>query len=131
MIRRPPRSTRTDTLLPYTTLFRSNTLNRLAEHGLLRRIVADGRKTFFDPDPRHHSHLYFEDTGELRDLPDSWFSRAEISRRLGGIDADRLEVLVRVMLGTGGRVRRLEEARSRTGHGPQRRFQCVPYTRGD
>src|SRR3546814_17921297 len=24
MIRRPPRSTRTDTLLPYTTLFRSN-----------------------------------------------------------------------------------------------------------
>src|SRR3546814_7406461 len=26
MIRRPPRSTRTDTLLPYTTLFRSNAL---------------------------------------------------------------------------------------------------------
>src|SRR3546814_6357651 len=26
MIRRPPRSTRTDTLLPYTTLFRSSTL---------------------------------------------------------------------------------------------------------
>src|SRR3546814_16339997 len=25
MIRRPPRSTRTDTLIPYTTLFRSNT----------------------------------------------------------------------------------------------------------
>src|SRR3546814_20508507 len=25
MIRRPPRSTRTDTLFPYTTLFRSNT----------------------------------------------------------------------------------------------------------
>src|SRR3546814_7543608 len=29
MIRRPPRSTRTDTLFPYTTLFRS-----VAEHGL-------------------------------------------------------------------------------------------------
>src|SRR3546814_13349287 len=27
MIRRPPRSTRTDTLFPYTTLFRSRTLN--------------------------------------------------------------------------------------------------------
>src|SRR3546814_15580622 len=26
MIRRPPRSTRTDTLFPYTTLFRSNTI---------------------------------------------------------------------------------------------------------
>src|SRR3546814_4881550 len=28
MIRRPPRSTRTDTLFPYTTLFRSNRANR-------------------------------------------------------------------------------------------------------
>src|SRR3546814_18537693 len=28
MIRRPPRSTRTDTLFPYTTLFRSRTSNR-------------------------------------------------------------------------------------------------------
>src|SRR3546814_7204608 len=28
MIRRPPRSTRTDTLFPYTTLFRSVLLNR-------------------------------------------------------------------------------------------------------
>src|SRR3546814_10913308 len=27
MIRRPPRSTRTDTLFPYTTLFRSNNYN--------------------------------------------------------------------------------------------------------
>src|SRR3546814_4156854 len=30
MIRRPPRSTRTDTLFPYTTLFRSYGNNRLA-----------------------------------------------------------------------------------------------------
>src|SRR3546814_5603717 len=29
MIRRPPRSTRTDTLFPYTTLFRSHVLGRL------------------------------------------------------------------------------------------------------
>src|SRR3546814_7555040 len=28
MLRRPPRSTRTDTLVPYTTLFRSGTHNR-------------------------------------------------------------------------------------------------------
>src|SRR3546814_7803251 len=34
MIRRPPRSTRTDTLFPYTTLFRSLALDRAAEEGL-------------------------------------------------------------------------------------------------
>src|SRR3546814_13775319 len=31
MIRRPPRATRTDTLLPYTTLFRSNVLTSKEE----------------------------------------------------------------------------------------------------
>src|SRR3546814_2358969 len=45
MIRRPPRSTRTDTLFPYTTLFRSwlsastrlvSSYVSLAEHGLLK-----------------------------------------------------------------------------------------------
>src|SRR3546814_7864853 len=49
MIRRPPRSTRTDTLFPYTTLFRSRLarVQQLAEHldaghgGLHRRLQAD------------------------------------------------------------------------------------------
>src|SRR3546814_3283355 len=43
MIRRPPRSTRTDTLFPYTTLFRSPAANRDTHD--LRRIRGD-------PDPR-------------------------------------------------------------------------------
>src|SRR3546814_5471442 len=33
MIRRPPRSTRTDTLFPYTTLFRSDGMAHRTEHG--------------------------------------------------------------------------------------------------
>src|SRR3546814_8202492 len=33
MIRRPPRSTRTDTLFPYTTLFRSAETPRKPQHG--------------------------------------------------------------------------------------------------
>src|SRR3546814_5947462 len=40
MIRRPPRSTRTDTLFPYTTLFRSNWLQSNDIKLLLQR--ADG-----------------------------------------------------------------------------------------
>src|SRR3546814_10336584 len=46
MIRRPPRSTRTDTLFPYTTLFRSqvitHTLGPLGQH-LERMFLGDGR----------------------------------------------------------------------------------------
>src|SRR3546814_3005891 len=45
MIRRPPRSTRTDTLFPYTTLFRSQLMRCMASfgatHGMLR--VGDTR----------------------------------------------------------------------------------------
>src|SRR3546814_11434581 len=40
MIRRPPRSTRTDTLFPYTTLFRSEDLPDVALHVLYRNIEA-------------------------------------------------------------------------------------------
>src|SRR3546814_5486259 len=42
MIRRPPRSTRTDTLFPYTTLFRS----RQARQEGRPRAVLGGRGTF-------------------------------------------------------------------------------------
>src|SRR3546814_5228698 len=58
MIRRPPRSTRTDTLFPYTTLFRSRqakrrgmTASRYREHGTVLgddgvhapKVASDGR----------------------------------------------------------------------------------------
>src|SRR3546814_14618453 len=45
MIRRPPRSTRTDTLFPYTTLFRSHAAARLHRpRAVVRaRAAADGR----------------------------------------------------------------------------------------
>src|SRR3546814_13008394 len=37
MIRRPPRSTRTDTLFPYTTLFRSRTVQQPHQHQIAER----------------------------------------------------------------------------------------------
>src|SRR3546814_11357946 len=42
MIRRPPRSTRTDTLFPYTTLFRSSVLAVAEDVGLdVERLKSD------------------------------------------------------------------------------------------
>src|SRR3546814_1949185 len=40
MIRRPPRSTRTDTLFPYTTLFRSRWPERISSSRLSRSAIA-------------------------------------------------------------------------------------------
>src|SRR3546814_7721948 len=50
MLRRPPRSTRTDTLFPYTTLFRSQTVARLSYCGFL----AQSCKAAYRPQmPKH------------------------------------------------------------------------------
>src|SRR3546814_10596729 len=43
MIRRPPSCTRTDTIFPYTTLFRSGKLLKPVAHRLLARRAADCR----------------------------------------------------------------------------------------
>src|SRR3546814_4642035 len=48
MIRRPPRSTRTDTLFPYTTLFRSN---RASISKLLEAIREIPPRSKVQPDP--------------------------------------------------------------------------------
>src|SRR3546814_4996248 len=55
MIRRPPRSTRTDTLFPYTTLFRSALSDRSAARGPLGRSAGGihrGRRRLGDQRPR-------------------------------------------------------------------------------
>src|SRR3546814_6318883 len=59
MIRRPPRSTRTDTLFPYTTLFRSVLLRTaLDRQSVGRHVLRDGAassddRAVADADRRH------------------------------------------------------------------------------
>src|SRR3546814_10796201 len=51
MIRRPPRSTRTDTLFPYTTLFRSPSFFSRPGHRGLHTVGLTGYRY---PDPREY-----------------------------------------------------------------------------
>src|SRR3546814_18675045 len=54
MIRRPPRSTRTDTLFPYTTLFRSDQyvlIPNLADHGRETSIFTNRKRVFMISTP--------------------------------------------------------------------------------
>src|SRR3546814_8441489 len=69
MIRRPPRSTRTDTLFPYTTLFRSGGVVG-AEHSRLLLTVADGGEAGGIGAQRNQivAHRSEEHTSELQSL---------------------------------------------------------------
>src|SRR3546814_12658917 len=60
MIRRPPRSTRTDTLVPYTTLFRSAVLSGLDQaRGRDWLQAQDGVSAV------HHLHIWSLGAGEI------------------------------------------------------------------
>src|SRR3546814_5787899 len=76
MIRRPPRSTRTDTLFPYTTLFRSRrpyeAADRVDERRLARPVrpdqAYDGPGFHGDADAGTGVHRSEEHTSELQSL---------------------------------------------------------------
>src|SRR3546814_21115598 len=74
MIRRPPRSTRTDTLFPYTTLFRSGSC---ADESSLPRLHLPAARL---PDARAVAYAHFRECGG-RD-------RRRVDRPVGVADRD-------------------------------------------
>src|SRR3546814_9248857 len=64
MIRRPPRSTRTDTLFPYTTLFRSG---GEAARGVRRALLHLSRRAFLGPGPARFAGAGAERCGRAGD----------------------------------------------------------------
>src|SRR3546814_17829259 len=68
MIPRPPGSTRTDTLLPYTTLFRSGRARRVGSHAPHRR-TRPGRDVGVECRPADHGCAAEHVVLDLRDAP--------------------------------------------------------------
>jgi Fur family transcriptional regulator, iron response regulator len=69
-----------------------NTLEVLAERGLLQRVLFEHPKQFYDADPSRHVHIYFEDTGALEALPSECLS--VVQSLLSDIPIDRINMLV-------------------------------------
>src|SRR3546814_14205727 len=81
MIRRPPRSTRTDTLFPYTTLFRS-----VVSRTLIASLACEGERSA----PMHDalgSLLEIETAHWWRPTAANYFDRVAKARTLEALDA--------------------------------------------
>ncbi len=70
-----------------------NTLNQFTEAGLLRRVAADGIKSFFDTDTSVHPHYYFEGEDVLVDVVGG-LAFSKVPDALPGHEIAGLDVIV-------------------------------------
>ena len=73
-----------------------NTLNLFGERGIVREVMVDPTRKFYDSTTRPHHHFYNEDTGELRDIPDNEITFLGLPELPDGTMQTSVEVLVRV-----------------------------------
>ena len=73
-----------------------NTLNLFLERKLIREVIVDPHKVFYDPNTDAHHHIYNLDTGELTDIDASQIEIAGLPQPPEGMVTDGIDIIVRV-----------------------------------
>ena len=73
-----------------------NTLNRFTTAGLLRELVVDSGRSYFDTNSSAHHHLYCEETGKLSDIPGDNAAIENYLELPGGTKVSRIDIIIRV-----------------------------------
>jgi len=73
-----------------------NTLNLFLEKKLIREVIVDPHKVFYDPNTNAHHHIYNLDTGELTDIDASQIEIAGLPQPPEGMVTDGIDIIVRV-----------------------------------
>ena len=73
-----------------------NTLHQFTHAGLLRQVVVDAARGYFDTNTGDHQHFFLEDEGALIDIPGDQISVAGVPTPPAGLTVDRVDVVVRV-----------------------------------
>ena len=73
-----------------------NTLNLFLEKKLIREVIVDPNKVFYDPNTGPHHHLYNVDTGELTDIDAAAIQISGLPSLPEGTVAEGVDVIVRV-----------------------------------
>lgn len=73
-----------------------NTLHQFTAAGLLREIVVDSQRSYFDTNISDHHHFYFEKSNRLDDIPGDQLVVSSMPPPPTGTSIKRVDVVVRV-----------------------------------
>jgi len=73
-----------------------NTLHQFTAAGLLRQVVVDAARGYFDTNTGDHQHFFLEDEGTLIDISGDAIQVAGVPSPPPGMTVDRVDVVVRV-----------------------------------
>ena len=73
-----------------------NTLHQFTEAGLLREVVVEPGRSYFDTNTDDHHHFFCEANGMLQDIPAHAVTVGALPRAPAGTEIRRVDVIVRV-----------------------------------
>ncbi len=73
-----------------------NTLHQFTAQGLLREVVVEAGRSYFDTNTGDHHHFYFQETGELQDVCGSDVEVARLPAPPDGQRLARVDVVIRL-----------------------------------
>lgn len=73
-----------------------NTLNQFTRAGLMREVVVEPGRSYFDTNTTDHHHFFSENGGGLSDIPADGLSVLGLPDAPEGTEIERIDVIVRV-----------------------------------
>ena len=73
-----------------------NTLGLFASHGMIREVIVDPARVFYDSNTSSHHHFYNIDTGELTDIDSDSMEIAALPEMPAGTVAAGVDIIIRV-----------------------------------
>lgn len=74
-----------------------NTLNQFTQAGLLREVVVEPGRSYFDTNVDDHHHFFFEGSGRLMDIPGESVRLEALPEAPEGAQVRRVDVIIRLV----------------------------------
>jgi len=73
-----------------------NTLHQFIECGILREVVVESGRSYFDTNTDDHHHFFCEASGRLQDIPSELVAVGDLPAPPAGSEIRRVDVIIRI-----------------------------------